>query len=84
MPGDKIRMEMSLEDIANGCAAGLGQIQVRLHLSQRVDDGSFSIAFNVVGPLGQAASINLLNVHQEVEEECCWAKFLAASGTEPG
>ena len=75
---------MSFENVPNGCAAGLGQIQVRLNLSQWVDDGGFSIAFNVVGPLGQAACVNLLNVHEEVEEECCWAIFLAASGTEPG
>src|ERR1700730_16457482 len=53
----KIRMKMSFEYIGNGCAPLPGQLDIGVNIPQRVYDGSFSLAFNIVGSFAQATGI---------------------------
>ncbi|MCY1384525.1 hypothetical protein D9M69_727920 [compost metagenome] len=55
----KVSMEMRFKDIFNVGLVVFGFTDIRGHLAERVNDGSFAFAADIVSPLGQASSINL-------------------------
>ena len=59
----KVCVEVRLQYVLDGGASFVGQIDVRLHFAQRIDNGRFSVAFNIVRALGKASGVNLFDFH---------------------
>ena len=67
MARHKVCMEMRLKNVLDLGPSFVRQIEVRLHFTQRVDNRHLPVAFNVVGPLGQATCVNLLDFHVDLD-----------------
>jgi hypothetical protein len=60
---NEIGMKMRLENILDGCPVFFCPLQIRLDLPKGIDDGNFSLAFDIIRPLRQAAGIDLFYFH---------------------
>ena len=77
VPGDKVGVEVRLEDVHDLLSTGFRAIEVRLDLPERVDDDGLITALDVVSALGQAAGIDLFDFHgghssEESQRESMW------------
>ena len=63
MSGDKVSMKVRFQDILDPCSIFFRLFQIRCDLSQRIDDGGFTIAFDVIGTLCETTCVNLFYFH---------------------
>jgi hypothetical protein len=59
----EVGVQVGLDDVADGQAGRGGLVQVLLHVAARVHDRRLALVADEVGRLGQAAQIELLEVH---------------------
>ena len=65
MAGDKIRVQMSFENVANGRALFGGSLEVKLHIALRIDHDRLAPGSEQVRSVRQAPQVELFEVHRE-------------------
>src|SRR5437879_1176002 len=63
VPAYKVGMKMGLENISDRCLSLLCQLEICLDITQWINNGGFSVAFDIIGGFAQAPGIQLLNKH---------------------
>ena len=61
--GDKIGVEVSLENVADLEALLIGRLEIKINIALRIDDRSYAVGPNHVGRMGQAGQVELFEIH---------------------
>ena len=63
MTRNEISVKMRFQHILDSCSVFFCPFNIGGNFAQRIDDGSLAFAFNIVGSLSQATSIDLFYFH---------------------
>ena len=63
MSADKIRMEMGFKNILDFGITFYCPLNVGINFSERVKNGGFSVAFEIISRVGKATGIDLFDFH---------------------
>jgi hypothetical protein len=61
--GDKVGVEVSLENVADLEALLFGRFEIKIDIALRIDDRSFALGPNHVGRMGQTGQVELFEIH---------------------
>jgi len=61
----EIGMKMRFENVFDFCTAHFSHVEIGLNFPERINDGGFAIAFDIISSLGEAARINLFYFHKD-------------------
>ena len=64
MAGDKIRMNVGLEDILYLRAARCRHLDILIRFTNRIDNSRFALGLDIICGLGQTIGVELLDVHK--------------------
>ena len=67
MTAYKVGVKMSFKNVFDPGLSFIGQRQVRINITEWVDDSRFSVAFNIIGRLTKATGVQLLNEHKRLQ-----------------
>ena len=63
VPRQEVGVEVGFKDVLDLCIILTGALDVRPNFPQGVDDGRFPLAFDIIGPLCQAARVDVFYFH---------------------